>query len=484
MNQNRTPLFDKVIRHAKKKPTSFHVPGHKNGLFFYEKAVSTYKSILEIDLTEITNLDDLHHPTGVIKEAQQLTSALYGVKNSFFLVGGTTVGNIAMIMSSVSEGDTILVQRNSHQSVFHAIELAKARPVYLEPEVDNETGLALGISEKVVEEAVTKYSDAKMLVLTSPTYEGYAQCLKKHVEHAHKKNMIVGVDEAHGAHFIIGDSNWPTSSIAAGADIIVHSAHKMLPAMTMSSFVHVNSKLVDVNKFKYYLKIFQSSSPSYPLMASLDVARAYLANIIHEGTNALLKQISTLREKLGEGPTWMLSPSLIGHYRQDPLKVAFISKNKVASSWQGELEKLDIYPELVSPNHLLLVLPLASGALPIGDWAKKIVKGLKEVGKSDPISPIVMNEYDQSSSPALSIHEVDKYQKERVELEAAVGKISAETITPYPPGVPFIMKGEVITKNHVLKLMQLKDNNSYFQTGNDWKGLGILIVRKEKENGM
>lgn len=254
MDQRKTPLYDKLVKHSAGKPVSFHVPGHKNGRIFTEHGKEFYNDILKLDLTEISGLDDLHHPTGVIAEAQNLAADLYKTRSSHFLIGGTTVGNLAMLMSCFTEGDIVFVQRNSHQSIFHGIELARLMPIYLEPEVDEVTGLALGISFDTLKNAIQEYPNAKGIVVTNPTYEGYGQNLQPHVELAHRANMLFLVDEAHGPHLVFEGDCWPRSAIQAGADVIVQSTHKMLPSMTMTSMLHINNPKVDEQRLLLYLK--------------------------------------------------------------------------------------------------------------------------------------------------------------------------------------------------------------------------------------
>jgi arginine/lysine/ornithine decarboxylase len=232
--QTRIPLYEALIHYKNTNEISFHVPGHKSGVVLNQQSQNIFKELLKIDATEISGLDDLHSPEGVIKEAEELLAALYQVKKSFFLVNGSTVGNLAMILSVCEKDDVILVQRNCHKSVLNAIKLAKARPVFLEPEYNSEWKTSTGVAEKIVEKAISLYPNAKAVVLTYPNYYGMVYDLKSIIDLAHLKNIPVLVDEAHGPHFIIGEP-FPASAIQLGADMVVHSAHKTLPAMTMGS---------------------------------------------------------------------------------------------------------------------------------------------------------------------------------------------------------------------------------------------------------
>lgn len=486
MKQRKTPLFDQLRKHVANNPLSFHVPGHKNGTVFHEEASSFYQHILSIDVTEIKGMDDLHHPTGVIREAEQLTSELYGTEASHFLIGGSTVGNLAAILGSVKKGDKILIQRNSHQSVFHAVELADARPVYLNVEVDEKTGLSLGVSLQTLKQAVDKYKDAKAVVLTSPTYEGYSQDLREHVQVAQDAEMVVIVDEAHGAHLLFHDERWPKTALKAGADIVIQSAHKMLPAMTMTSFLHMQGRKVDYERVRRYLKMLQSSSPSYPLMASLDLARAYLEEMLMEENEIdLTEKIFRLRKNIGNGSLWRQAPQQIKSYIQDPLKLAIIPTNNYSSfALNKELEKSHLYPELVTPTHVLLTLPLTKNKGVLNKLEKNLINVLyQNVETSVEVkrgNNYIFQEEDTVSEQELLFSEMDSLPKKRICWKKAEGEIAAETITPYPPGVPVIVKGEKITETKLKMLQVIVSNKVNLQTGNEWVERGILVVNFDR----
>ncbi|WP_179298587.1 aminotransferase class I/II-fold pyridoxal phosphate-dependent enzyme [Evansella halocellulosilytica] len=477
MDQFKTPLYDQLMTHVDKAPLSYHVPGHKNGKVFHKKGQNVYEAILQLDVTEISGMDDLHNPSGVIKEAQQLAADLYEVDHSFFLVGGSTVGNLAMILSVVQRGDTVLVQRNSHQSIFHGIELSGAKPVFLEPEIDSMTGLPLGVSVEVVEEAIQRYPEASALILTNPTYEGYGQSLKKHVAAAHKVNIPVLVDEAHGAHFVFNSESWPESAIKAGADIIVHSAHKMLPSMTMTSFLHIQNERVEVESVSHYLKVLQSSSPSYPLLASLDLARAYLyQQKIDSSHEEVKKEAITFKQHFQGDLQWKSAPEEVGAFVQDPLKVLLFSPfGANGYELRRQLETLQIFAEFSTRDNVLFTLPLSTKIknYPVTEMVELFQK--KNETKTNPYRPIIKKSKLISEATCLP-EEIRKIDTFLVPYEKAVGYIAAETITPYPPGVPLIFKGEMICEEQCSQLKRYDQAHSYFQTGDKWRKQGILVV--------
>lgn len=283
------PLVQRLVEFKQEKPVSFHVPGHKYGEL--SGLPQSLRSALSFDFTELSGLDDLHQPEDVIAKAQDKLMKLYNTDASFFLVNGSTVGNLAMIYATCRAGDTVIVQRNAHKSVFNALELVDARPVLIAPNWDEETASASTVSAGQVRQALEQYPNAKAVILTYPTYYGTTgEDLKEIIAMCHKQDVPVLVDEAHGAHFVIGNP-FPTSALALGADVVVHSAHKTLPAMTMASFLHVKSTFVSKERISKYLQMLQSSSPSYLLMASLDDARAYAESFTREDVKLSLIHI-------------------------------------------------------------------------------------------------------------------------------------------------------------------------------------------------
>ncbi len=473
MNQNHTPLYSALVAHKSKNPISFHVPGHKGGELFPQVA-REYNEILKLDVTELTGLDDLHDPEGVIREAERLTADLYQVEKTFFLVNGSTVGNLAMILATCQEDDIVLVQRNSHKSILNGLQLAGVRPVFLSPEYDHVVKVPVGISQKTVREALKKYPEAKAVILTNPNYYGMTVDLTNIIELAHQHHIPVLVDEAHGAHFIL--EGFPTSAVHAKADVIVNSAHKTLPAMTMGSYLHVNSNLVDSDKIAFYLKMLQSSSPSYPIMASLDLARYYLAMQRKIGTNTLLEEIQGFKRSLQEIPQLQAVESNKRLIKTDPLKITLQSHtSKNGFQIQAMLEQHGIYSELADPNNVLFVLPLSYEHIKGKMLAEKINAIIRDLPVVEPIHSIPFTEVEYVSELALSYKQIKRYNKKVVSVEEAVGKVSAEMIIPYPPGIPVLMAGETITSQQIKVIRRYVEQGARFQ-GNNLENNHMMIV--------
>ncbi|WP_160725696.1 aminotransferase class I/II-fold pyridoxal phosphate-dependent enzyme [Bacillus sp. USDA818B3_A] len=460
--QQQIPIYEALQSHISKNPISFHVPGHKYGRISTYPEDPFFKEILKIDATELTGLDDLHSPEGPIMKAEELLAGLYGTKKSFFLVNGSTAGNLAMIMAACQEGSTVLVQRNCHKSVLNGLKLAKVRPIFLEPEINQEWRTAGGVSVKTVQQAISRYPEVKAMILTYPNYYGIVYELKEIIELAHINHIPVLVDEAHGPHFIIGDP-FPVSALNLGADLVVHSAHKTLPAMTMGSFLHVNTNLVNLGKVKEYLGIFQSSSPSYPIMASLDISRNYLALYDQEDLDCLLAEINHFKNELVKLETIKVLTFPEGH--GDPLRITVQSRCGLSGfDLQKRFEVFGIFTELADPYNVLFILPLLKKgqAYPLQETLEKMKRALEG---------LTIKEIDEEFHPgvqriselAISYSEMEELGMGQVLAESALGLICAETIIPYPPGIPLLLKGERITDDKLLQLKRLLQTGARFQ---------------------
>jgi len=461
-NQLEIPLYNALKGHISNNPVSFHVPGHKYGEIAAYKQDEFFKEILKIDATELTGLDDLHSPEGPIREAEELLAELYGSKKSFFLVNGSTVGNLAMIMAVCMEDSLVLVQRNCHKSVLNALKLAKVKPVFLEPEINQEWKVAAGISTQTVQQAINQYPEAKALILTYPNYYGMVDDVKGIIELSHHHQIPVLVDEAHGPHFIIGEP-FPPSALQLGADVVVHSAHKTLPAMTMGSFLHVNRNLVNLTRIEEYLGIFQSSSPSYPIMASLDISRSYLAGYEREDVDFLLSEIQSFKEALAE----IKSIKVLTYPMNegDPLKITIQSKSNLTGiELQKKFEANGIYTELADPYNVLFIMPLLKKGqvYPLSETAAKI-KGVLYGLQFNDIMEEIPTGVERISELAIRYSEMEKLNVMEVKIERAAGLVCAETIIPYPPGIPLLMKGERITSGKIGQLNRLLQTGARFQ---------------------
>lgn len=469
-NQNKTPIVDAIRNYIKKDPISFHVPGHKNGKIFSDVFLN---SVLPFDVTELEGLDDLHHPEGVIKNAQDLAADFFGADQTFFLVGGSTVGNLAMILSTCMEGDEVIAQRNSHKSILHAMELAGAKPVFVSPEYEKDVHRFGPTSYDALEKAIINHPKAKAIVLTYPDYFGRTYDLKPMVELAHKNGMIVCIDEAHGVHFP-SSSIFPISALACGADMVVQSAHKMAPALTMGAYLHIQTKRVNEEHVKHVLQMVQSSSPSYLILASLDEARKYLANYKDENLRGMVEEIRLL---FGSYEIWDVIPYI--KKKDDPLKITLHIDQYNPQEIKTLLEEEGIYVEMMTHQQLLLILgmDLYFDIRKLEKKLNRIEKKARKLLVHDKIEQELVTSFPHSEFP-FSFYDLKRFDLEEKTWDDAIDQISGESIIPYPPGIPILFKGEKILEEHVRQIHELLDSGVEFQNNRVSLLKGIKIVKK------
>lgn len=477
MSQQNRPLVEALQAFKAKQPVSFHVPGHKHGNL--SALPEDMRSALAYDVTELTGLDDLHEAEGVIQESEKMLAALYRSKRSFFLVNGSTVGNLAMLYATCSHGDTVIVQRNAHKSAFNAIELIGAKPVFITPPWDGRTMTPGVFTYEQVNEALNEYPQAKAVILTYPTYYGVAgNELKGIIERCHTQQVPVLVDEAHGAHFIAGEP-FPPSAVELGADVVVQSAHKTLPAMTMGSFLHICSNLIDEKNIAHYLRMLQSSSPSYLVLASLDDARAYLASFSKGDQSKFM----ALRQLFIDGMKEQTPYHVVE--TDDPLKLLVRADGYTGFQLQQALESAGMYVELADPYQVLIILPFTQQQthFPHHIWLEKMQASIPVLGIEKQVTlptalpawPTGISTLDNSPSS------VRKSGYEWIKLEEALGRVAASSLIPYPPGIPLLLTGERITESHVKTLLKLVEMGARIQGADRLTEGKIAVMKTDSE---
>ncbi|RLQ91706.1 aminotransferase class I/II-fold pyridoxal phosphate-dependent enzyme [Falsibacillus albus] len=461
MNQDQIPIYEALINHLNRHPQSFHVPGHKNGNFLPKWIDDRFKKFLAFDVTELNGLDDFHSPEGVIAQAADLLSGLYHSYKSFFLVNGSTVGNLAMIMGVCEEGDIVFVQRNCHKSILHALMIRNVTPVFLKPSIHEEWEVPVGVEPQALRDAYREFPQVKACIFTYPNYYGLTYNIEELIDICHEMGSYVLVDEAHGAHFRIG-SPFPQSSMELGADVVVQSAHKTLPAMTMGSFLHIQNDGVPIKKIEFYLSSLQSSSPSYPIMASLDISRAYLAGMDRMDILYTLK----MKQQLVDGLTKVQGVQILDNgAEQDPLKITVRVNGLSGYDVQKRLEGHGIDVELADPLQVLLIFPLlkSGDCYQINEIVEKwemAMQGSKGITKLSGNNIEVGTSYQLLDMP---FKETINREFSWCKLEEAVGRISAKMVIPYPPGIPLLLPGERIGIEQLTALKSYKNSGAHFQ---------------------
>lgn len=449
IKQDRTPLVDALKQYQKDRPAYFCIPGHR-----FERGVSRRWlsedecGFLRYDLTEATGLDDLHQPSGVILESQELMAELYGAKKSFFLVNGSTCGNEAMILSAVREGEKILVPRNVHKSVLEGIILTGAKPVYMMPEWIEEEGICGGVLQQTVKEKLREHPDCKAVFLVSPNYYGITSDLKQISDICHENGALLLVDEAHGGHLYFSDK-LPDGALAQGADMCVQSFHKVTGALTQSSVLHIGTGRVDKRRVERALKLVQSTSPSYLLMASLDAARYELAVRGEDMMERSLSLSDELRKGIRQIPGMScMNSGLVGKYGVqgiDGTRVVIRCQNSNGYELKRRLmEEYRIELELADEKNVLAILTHANTEVDIQRFLAALtdiaVKSLGCTCRETPMPGL--------PEPEMVLTPREAYFSAVTEVpwEMARGKIAGELIAPYPPGIPLVYPGERLSQ--------------------------------------
>lgn len=461
--QNTTPLFDAMKKYNEKQVIPFDVPGHKQGYALDEFTKYFGKTIMKIDVNSSKPLDNLSNPIGVIKQAEDLTAKLFNASYAFFLVNGTTAGIQAMIMAACNPGEKIILPRNVHRSAINGLILADAIPVYIEPVVDDELAIAFNVDFELVKKTILENLDAKAILITNPTYYGFATNLKEIVSFAHEKNMIVLVDEAHGTHLQFS-KDLPLSAMQVDADISTISLHKTGGSLTQSSVLLLNDRVVKNTHIKTILNISQTTSASYLLMASLDVARKNLAINGEKEFKRVIELSRYAREHINKIDGFSsFSKELIGKnsvYSFDETKLSI----KVNDLGLTGLEVYDILRdeyniqmEFGDAYHTLAVIS-------IGDTKENIdslIKALKDLAKKYKSNKPISNKI-ALHNPKVIVSPRDAFysHKKQKKLQDCVGDVSAEFIMAYPPGIPIVTPGEMISEEIIEYIQFLKSQNS------------------------
>lgn len=442
---NKTPLLDEVLKYKKEENLIFSMPGNKCGKVFLKDNIG--KEFVDtmgyLDITEVDPLDNLHAPEGIILEAQQLLAKTYGVKKAYFMVNGSTGGNLCSIFAAFNEGDEVLVERNCHKSIYNGLILRKLKVKYIEPLIDEKLGIFLPPDKKNIYDAIEQCENLKGIILTYPSYFGITYDIEEVLLDLKKRGLKIVVDSAHGAHFIA--NNKLPKAIYGIPDYVVLSAHKTLPALTQGSYLLSNT---DDNDVEFYLNTFMTTSPSYLIMSSLDYARYYLDEYGYDEYERLINKAEKYR-------------SIINSLN----KVHIISKEDLAEDYDIDKSRYIVMVSKEYSGHKLLEylreqgiqceMSFASGVVlllsPINDDDdfKKLLKSFENLQLKDIRQDNYSKYYSFIPKKVLEPYEVFKKECKYIKINEADKNIACEAIIPYPPGIPLLCPGEVITKEAI-----------------------------------
>ncbi len=484
VTQNNAPIAEALDKHINNRVVRFDVPGHKGGRGDKELTDFFGERLLKIDVNSMKNLDNLSHPVSVIKDAQDLAAEAFGAKDCFFIVNGTTQAVQTMVMSACKAGDKIIMPRNVHKSAINSLVVCGAVPVYINPGINKRLGIALGMSVKDIEKAIEEHPDAKAILINNPTYYGICSDLEKIVEVAHKNNMLVLVDEAHGTHFYFGD-NMPVSAMAAGADMAAVSIHKTGGSLTQSSILLCGESVDDnfVDYVRQIISLTQSTSASYLLMASLDIARKSLSLY---GREMFKKTVEFAEYARGE------INKLGGYYAYDEEiidgdAVFNFDKTKLSINTRDiGLAGIEVYDilrdeygiqiEFGDLGNILAIISAGDRYMEI----ERLISALAEIKRIYSKDSVGMFDHDYISPEIIVAPQKAFYaNKKSIPLHESSGKISGEFIMAYPPGIPVLAPGEKITDEIISYVDYAKEKGSLLMGTQDMDVENINVVVEE-----
>lgn len=463
-SQASTPLLDALRECANNNHAPFYTPGHKRGQGISQRLTDCFGSaVFKADLPELPQLDNLFAPQGVIQEAQQLAAVAFGAEHTWFLVNGSTCGVEAAILATCAPGDKIILPRNVHSSGVAALILSGAHPVFVNPEYDPVLDIAHSITPHGVQAALEQHPDAKAVMMVYPTYYGVCGDVAAIATLAHQYNIPLLVDEAHGAHFAF-HPDLPTPALAAGADLSVQSIHKVLGAMTQASMLHVQGSRIDIDRVSKSLQLLQSTSPSYLLLASLDAARQQMAIQGEQLMAKTLQLADTARSQISNIPGLsVLQPiaTTPGFVTLDRTRLTVIVSGLGLTGFAADeiLAKYGVIAELPSFQHLTFIISLGNTEADI----ERLVQGFTILAKKYPPNSLTLKQLGWENLfnklgnyTQISPREAFFAVRETLPIEQTRDRISAELVCPYPPGIPILMPGEVITSETIEYLQQIQ----------------------------
>lgn len=449
-------MRDFLLNHADKNPVSYHMPGHKGMDIFRKYGFGDYLDrFVDCDITEIPGADNLFQAEGIIQDVQDRYAKLYDVKRSYLQINGTSGGIIASIMASVKPGRKLILARNCHKSVFNALVLAGISPVYAQPEFLEEYGISGAVSVEEIERCMAENPDADAVILPSPNYYGICSDIEAIADAVHKRGKVLIVDQAHGAHlkffhkFGFGEG-MPKSAEESGADIVIGSIHKTLASLTQSAILNLNSDRVNRYVLEDKLQMIESTSPSYVLMAFLEMNAEILEKHGQQAMGEWKTALDEFYDNLHEIPGLKIMKS----EHMDPTKVNIDmgAYGIDGAQLEEELMKYDIFSELYAGNVLMLMTGIGNTK----EHFDRTIAALKEIASNHVLGSGKEKESKYKAPQKGRLFPVPS-DKEMIPLTEAAGRICAGAIIPYPPGIPYVCPGEEITEEMITYVKALRD---------------------------
>ena len=468
-DQTKAPVYEALERFKKKRVVPFDVPGHKRGRGNPELAQLLGEKCVELDVNSMKPLDNLCHPVSVIREAEDLTAEAFGAEHAFLMVGGTTSAVQSMILATCKPGQEIILPRNVHKSAINALVLCGAIPVYVEPKTDERIGIALGVEAEEVEKVMNEHPNAVAVLINNPTYYGICSDIKAITKIAHSHGMKMLVDEAHGTQLYFGDK-LHVSAMEAGADMSAISMHKSGGSLTQSSILLTNNG-VNADYVRQIINLTQTTSASYLLLSSLDISRRNLALRGRESFNKVMEMAEYARREINSiGGYYAYGRELVNGtsiYDYDVTKLSIYTQGIGLTGievYDLLRDEYDIQIEFGDIGNILAYIS-------IGDRLRDIERlvgalaDIKRLYEKEQL-PAISGDYIQPEV-IVSPQEAFYSEKESLPIHQAAGRICAEFIMCYPPGIPILAPGERITKEIIDYIVYAKEKGCSLQGTED-----------------
>lgn len=480
LEQGKAPIYEALQKYKSMRVVPFDVPGHKQGRGNPELTEFLGSKCLSVDVNSMKPLDNLVHPVSVIKEAEELAADAFGAKHAFFMVNGTTSAVQAMIMSVCKQGDKIIMPRNVHRSAINALIISGAIPVYVNPGLDKKLGISLGMPIEEVKKAIAENPEAKAILVNNPTYYGICSDLRTITELAHRHNMYVLVDEAHGTHFYFGE-NMPVNAMAAGADLAAVSMHKTGGSLTQSSFLIINDRM-SVGHVRQTINLTQTTSGSYLLLSSLDLSRrnlalkgkqifekvSFLANYAREEVNKIGGYYAFSKELINGDSVFDFDPTKLSIYTRE-IGLAGIEVYDILRDDYGiQIEFGDI-------GNILAIISVGDRALAL----ERLVSSLSEIKRLYMKDKTGMLDHEYINPEVVMAPQQAFYSEQRsVAIQDSKGYVSGEFVMAYPPGIPILAPGERITQEIMDYITYAKAKGSSLTGTEDMAIENIRVVEE------
>ena len=480
LSQFCAPIYEALKWYKNQRIVPFDVPGHKQGRGNEELKEFLGEDCLAVDVNSMKPLDNLMHPVSVIKEAEALAAEAFNADNAFFMINGTTSAVQAMIMSVCKDGDKIIMPRNVHKSAINSLIVSGIKPVYINPGIHNDIGISLGMAIEDVEKAILENKDAKAIFVNNPTYYGICSPLKKIVKLAHENNMYVLVDEAHGTHLYFGE-NLPVSAMEAGADMAAISIHKTGGSLTQSSMLVMKSDRISPDYVRTIINLTQTTSASYLLLSSLDLARRNLALNGKKIFKEVVELSEYARNEINKiGGYYAFSREIVNGNSIYDFDVTKLTINTLGIGLAG-IEVYDILRdeygiqiELGDIGNILAIISVGDTKYNI----ERLVSALSEIKRRYAKKELLAFDHEYIN-PIIKVTPKEAFYAEKVskKITECEGEVSGEFIMCYPPGIPILAPGELVTKEAIDCIVYSKEKGCLVTGTEDMKIENIKVLK-------